>query len=442
VGKSEADNTRLHAFIQSHAGAALKAEDIRRQLEGKLPRFMIPWEIHSVVCLPCLPSGKVDRARLAQDNVTVHSVGPALAEPVDALGLQLLRLWQGALGSTDIHMQDDFFAVGGDSLAAAVMFAGVQKFLGIDLPVSTLVEAPTVEMLAEKIRKSNWSERNLRLVALGLRGTRPPLYCVPGAGSEAIRFRDLSRYLGSDQPCFAFQPQGLDRRKPYLRTVEAIAARYLAILEEHQDLGPYYFCGASFGGVVAFEMARRLVAQGREVAFLGMIDTWGGDYPRPRKDLSWRKRLRLALQAFPTVANEKLGWPLITKGLPEWWKITRIKLDLALPRRRLSHAYHERFLYLRQAAYSARRRYKLRPFAGRIHLFRAEIQPRGDLFESDPLLGWSGMAAQGIEIHDLPGWHGSQLEEPNVRILAKTIAACLEGASAGLSLSSQIKLEG
>ncbi len=85
-----------------------------------------------------------------------------------------------------------------------------------------------------------------------------------------------------------------------------------------------------------------------------------------------------------------------------------------------------RFVYLQEVCFAARRRYQLRPFAGKIDLFRVEHQPSADLFEQDPFLGWNGMALGGIEVHDLPGYHGQHLREPNVKILGQKMLRCLD----------------
>src|SRR5204863_9435151 len=124
------------------------------------------------------------------------------------------------LGTNNVDTTSDFFALGGDSLAAATMLAAVESFFGVHLPVSALLETPTIEKLAEVIRQGGWSEAQLRLVALQLRGTKPPLYCVPGAGSEALAFRELAAHLGDNQPFFAFQPPGLDGCASLLHLVE------------------------------------------------------------------------------------------------------------------------------------------------------------------------------------------------------------------------------
>ena len=113
------------------------------------------------------------------------------------------------------------------------------------------------------------------------------------------------------------------------------------------------------------------------------------------------------------------------------WLVRRmIALDMVMRFRALRCPFNLRFLYIRDVCSAARRRYKLMPFSGRIDLFRAEHQPPTDLFEEDPLLGWGGMAAGGIEVHQLPGDHSMYLREPVIAaVVAAQLGACLEQAS-------------
>jgi thioesterase domain-containing protein/acyl carrier protein len=375
------------------------------------------------------------------------------ADPDDALELQLVRIWEKVLAVKAVATTDDFFALGGDSLAAATMLAAVEKFFGVNLPVSALLDAPTVEKLAELIRKGGWSDVNLCLVALQLRGTEPALYCVPWAGGEAFVLRELAQHLGSERPVFAFQPQGLDGSRPALRSVEEMAAHYIRALRRHQPRGPYFLCGTSFGGVVAFEMARQLTADGDEVRFLALLDSYGGEYPKPRKHLSLRNKLKVMIlrSRLPVAPDEMVS-------LRFWLRLCRLRkrhlttlircsVDLfvrcahrleARCRRHLIDfdsgrnprrlPYRLRYIYLQEVGLEARRRYQFKPFSGKIDLFRVENQPIAELFEQDPLLGWSGMAAGGIEVHKLPGSHHQHLIEPCVAILAQKLKACLAQA--------------
>jgi thioesterase domain-containing protein len=109
-----------------------------------------------------------------------------------------------------------------------------------------------------------------------------------------------------------------------------------------------------------------------------------------------------------------------------------IALDKLMRFRALRCPFNLRFLYIRDVCSAAPRRYKLMPFLGRIDLFRAEHQAPTDLFEEDPLLGWGGMAAGGIEVHRLPGCHDQIFEKPGVAIFAHQLKACLAQAKGDL----------
>src|SRR5256886_2781271 len=282
----DADAKNIIAFV-SWTNGELTEQELRSALQRRLPVYTLPQRVFGLSQLPLLPNGKIDRVALSHEAARrIKNKTHSPAVPGDALSCQLVRIWENILGTNNVDTTSDFFALGGDSLAAATMLAAVETFFGIHLPVSALVEAPTLEKLAEVIRHGGWSEAQLRLVALQLRGTKPPLYCVPGAGSEALAFRELAAHLGNDQPCFAFQPQGLDGCAPYLDSIEEMATHHITSLRHHQPRGPYYLCGSSLGGVVAFEMARCLSQDGEKVQFLGLLDTYGGEFPKVRKGLS------------------------------------------------------------------------------------------------------------------------------------------------------------
>jgi thioesterase domain-containing protein/acyl carrier protein len=426
----------LVAFL-SWKTAPWTERSLRLELQRQLPSHSIPCRFFTLKELPLLASGKIDRVTLGRRATELMRSGSSEADPDDLLELQLVRIWEKVLAVEAVSTTDDFFALGGDSLAAATMLAAVEKFCGVDLPVAALVEAPTIQKLGEVIRGGGLSETDLRLVALQLRGTKPPLYCVPGAAGNALQFRTLARYLTEDQPLFAFHLRGLDGRSPCLRSIEGIAKYYIDALRVHQPRGPYYLCGASFGGVVAFEMARRLVAEGEEVRFLGLLDSYGGDYPKHRKFLAKflapRKRLKLLLLHFLPHGSHFVSLAGLKSGLKEQmkrWLVRRlIALDGRMKFRPFRCPLKLRIFYIEEICYAARRRYKFMPFSGRIDLFRAEYQPPSDVFEEDPVLGWSEMAAGGIEVHQLPGDHSMYWSEPGtVAVLARKLGACLEQA--------------
>jgi len=432
------EGCRLVTYVVPRLGKDCSFPVGRQSLQQLLP---VPSRFVMLRELPVLANGKIDRAQLSEKAAqTLAKEDQAGSDASDALGLQLVRIWEKVLGLDAVGTTDDFFALGGDSLAAATMLAAVDKFCGVTLPTSALLEAPTIQKLADLIRNGGVGETNLRLVALRLRGNKPTLYCVPGAGGDALQVRLLARHLGEDQPVFAFQPRSFDGRSPFPRSIEEIAKSYIDAMRLHQPRGPYYLCGLSSGGVVAFEMARRLVAEGEEVRFLGLLDSHGGDYPKHRKFLAkflpLRKRLKLLLLHFLPHGSYFVSLAGLKSGLKQQmkrWLVRRmIALDQLMKFRVFRCPFNLRLFYIQEVNFAARRRYKLIPFSGKIDLFRAEYQPPSDVFEEDPFLGWSGMAAGGIEVHQLPGDHDillNWLEPATAAVLARKLRACLEQAS-------------
>ena len=186
---------------------------------------------------------------------------------------QLARIWQEILGVDSIGPDQNYFDLGGDSSLAVQMFAQIEKIFKIKLPLATLYEAPTIEELAKILRgeaaASGWSS----LVAIQQAGSRPPFFCMHGAGGTVLMYRDLSRYLGDDQPFYGLQSQGLDGSCPPLTKVEEMAALYVKEIRRVQSHGPYFLGGYCMGGTVAFEVAQQLRAEGEPVALLALFDT-------------------------------------------------------------------------------------------------------------------------------------------------------------------------
>ena len=207
-------------------------------------------------------------------------------------------MWEEVLAVRPVRIQDDFFTLGGHSLLAARLFDRIERRMGQRLPIAILFQAPTIEGLAAILRRKGWSPSWSSLVAIQTAGTRPPFFCVHAVGGNILSYRLLSRHLGAEQPFYALQSQGLDGEHPPHETVEAAAAHYVEEIRTVQPRGPYYLGGTSLGGIVAFEMAQQLVAQGERVGLLALIDTGlMGDLPLAFGAAAAGSTRRLALLA-------------------------------------------------------------------------------------------------------------------------------------------------
>ena len=239
-----------------------------------------------------------------------------------------------------------------------------------------------------------------------------------GAGGEVLLYHPLARYLEPDQPFYGFQAKDPDKTQDTLN-VEDMAASYLRELREFQPEGPYYLGGYSSGGLVAFEMARRLRAQDDDVALLALFDTARprGFGRRPMSARLYHHARSLRRQGPLRYAQETF-WVVIKR------RIRRLAYRWSLwTGHPLPHALQRNFSLNRTAAAN----FEPQPYAERLTLFRsADFWGSSD----DPTLGWSSIVAGGVDVHEVPGDH-RLFREPHVRVLAAGLQASLEQARPG-----------
>jgi aspartate racemase len=378
--------------------------ELNKYLKQRLPEYMVPADFIFLETMPLTPNGKVDRRALPLPEAREVEREEAFVAPRDPFESTMAQLWEQILGKRPISVRDNFFEIGGHSLAAARLMGLVEKEFRKKLLLTDLLQAPTVEELVALVRLEAPSTARSAVIALQPLGSKPPFFFVHGLGGSVLRFRDLARHMAPDQPFFGIQAQGLDGIQPCLERVEDMAELYLADLRSAQPGGPYFLGGYSFGGYVALEMARRLLAQGEEVRPLVLLDTYVGGS---------RSLLRrfLTLSTAQKIAYLKRRATRYQKGFKK--RIEFMFLPAAVKR-------------VRRACAAAENSYQLKAYAGRILLFRAGEKGLRGL--DNPGDGWHKYATGGLEVHELDGDHGNILNEPNVRTLASELRHRLERA--------------
>jgi FkbH-like protein len=354
--------------------------------------------------------------------------------PRTELERQLCEKCRQLLRVERVGIRDNFFGLGGSSLMAVQLLAELRKITGRNVALSALLQAPTLEQLADLLQDARPPAS--ALVPLQPKGTRPPLILVHGAGGGILwGYSNLAAHLNPDQPVYAIEPQA---GTPESAGVEELASRYVGEVRGLQPAGPYYLGGYCFGAYVAYEMARELIAKGEKVGLVLLIDA-----------------------AAPNGNYDKVNWqrwgflPDFTRNL-FYWLHDFFALDfraqgefffrqLGVFRRKLLGRLRDRNnkpIYLEQYVNTASvpehelefwrhhlragAEYVPKPYSGRITLVRTRSQP---LFCSyDPAYGWGELAAQGVDIRIIPGSHENIFKEPDVRSLAQTLETCLATA--------------
>lgn len=257
------------------------------------------------------------------------------------------------------------------------------------------------ETLVERLRQAR--ERSLAttiaspLVRLGgAQRSQPPFFCVHAIGGAVFSYVELAQSLGPDQPFYALQARGLDGRSEPFTDLEEMAAEYVRAIRTVQPEGPYRLAGWSFGGAVAFEMARQLRASGARVDLLALLDSWSPSISGP---------------AAPTEAEVR----------------DLVASDLGPAARGIAPEQLARILSVYQAHLEALYRYRPEPWLDEtvfVTLFKAE--PTAGLPRL-PANGWDELILGDIEVCRVPGDHYSMLARPQVSVLAERLATRLGG---------------
>jgi aspartate racemase len=395
------DDKRLVAYLVLSQDQTLTVDELRLFLQQKLPSYMIPSAFIFLDALPLTPNGKIDRHALpAPDQTRLEQEGTFVA-PRDELELQLTQIWEKVLGIQPIGIKDNFFDLGGHSLLAVRLVAEIDKAFDKKLALATLFQAPTVEQLAKVLRDQEWKSSWYSLIPLQPSGSCPPLF-----GIHLLYFHDLSYHLGSEQPIYGLH-YGMGEttdKEISLPTLENLAAHYIQEMRSLQPEGPYYLMGLSFGGVIAYEMAQQLVIQGQQVAFLGLFDTLIED---SLTFLPLHQRFSKLFQVTPSELLRKIK--------------TKIKGKLVKhDNKYLPHVYNPNLLRIMREAYTPQ------VYSGRVTLFKAMNHTSVTYAITPPEVGWRKFVNGELEIHEVPGSHLGMLEEPNVKILAEKMRACIE----------------
>jgi thioesterase domain-containing protein/acyl carrier protein len=412
---------------------AATGSELRGFLKEKLPDYMIPSAFVSIEALPLTPNGKVDREALSPPEHTDLEMRNGRVAPRDSLELLLATIWEKVLGIKSISATDDFFELGGHSLLAVQLFAEIEKAAGKRLPLATLFQAPTIEQLADVLRREGWNAPWPALVPIQPSGSNPPFFCFHAAGGNVLNYRDLAHYLGADQPVYGVQARGLNGEEEPLTRLEDMAAYYIEEMRELQPEGPYFLGGASFGGNVAFEVAQQLQAQGQTVALVALFDTGALGYQKllPITASSHHAAARFMYRVRFHAGNllhgpERLQYISRKAWVVRHRMMRRVRQIIFTLDQKLKHPLPKALINVKDASYLAARNYLPQVYPSRVVLFRA----KDGLVKSslDPLLGWKDLAAGGVEVREVPGDHLSILTEPYVRDLSDQLSDCLRTA--------------
>jgi thioesterase domain-containing protein/malonyl CoA-acyl carrier protein transacylase/acyl carrier protein len=365
-----------------------------------------------------------------------------LAPTASETETKLARLWADVLNREIVGINDDYFDLGGNSLLAVNLFARIESQFGTRLPLTSLIEAPTVAQLA-RVLDTRGSHNPVVLLRKGEDSS--PLFLIHDADGETMLYRGLALRLDPAHTVYGLQPRS-EANQPILHTsFEEMAKFHISNIRRIQPHGPYLLGGLCAGGLIAFEVARQLQRDGERVAMVALLDA-ADVAAKPVAMRIAKARLNNFASTFEHgKGGSKAGRAMKvmrtivrkTGNLTKYLFQSRTEAIRNRARMRLFRAYLQLGLPLpaflqdipvRTAYTFARGRYRpATPFEGELTLFRATSgtgidEPFKNRY-SEPLMGWDRRATHGVRAFDIPGGHSSMLQEPNVRVVAEQMQA-------------------
>jgi thioesterase domain-containing protein/acyl carrier protein len=417
-------------FVPVNPGSSVDIEKLKNALKAKLPDYMIPSAFVSLDEIPLTPNGKTDRRALALHDIDLAGSKKYIA-PVTETERQLADIWEEILGVEQIGVLDNFFDLGGHSLLSVRLMAEIHNKFGRDLPISTLIQTPTVKEQASMLQLPTENEHRGPLISIQPKGDRTPFFCVHPVGGNVLSYMELTRQLGNHHPFYGLQSPGLNGGV-HPESIEKMASLYIEAIRTIQRQGPYCLGGWSMGGIIAYEMAQQLQQTGEEISLIALIESYTPsalklieDYYNKEHNLGKYGQEYLMINSF---ARDLFGGmiPEIQAQPNGHSNYSEIYFESILEHAkksedpildRMGTKQIRKLFGVYMANTHAMNNYKPKPYKGKIVLFNAE----GDADEADshdPTMGWEKLAEDGLFIRNISANHYTILREPQVKILA------------------------
>lgn len=396
----------------------------RQELSAYLPDYMLPEEFVAVTAFPLTPNGKVDRKAFTKPERTHAFIGVGKAPVTDAEKL-IARIFAKTLGLAEVSLTDDFFALGGHSLLAVKVMVAIEKETGERLPLAAFFNNSTVEKLAALLAGNETGQQWETVVPIKAEGTKPPLFLVHGSGLNLLLFKSIGDNFDADRPLYGIQAIGLTKEVELPDNVEAIAAYHIPEILKIQPEGPYAVAGYSYGGFMAYEIAKQLIAMGKEVSFFGIVDTnaWAAMPPETglgrilKKIIRQFHKMPFFISSFIKYPKEAIAYQKLVfrRKFPK-------KNDSA--QKPAAHQYTEYEKQLRKKYNQVVDRYRIEPFDIEVSLFK--VEKRIYFIDSPKYMGWNKVALKGVKNYTVPGDHNTFRLPPHDRDFARIIQRAMD----------------
>jgi thioesterase domain-containing protein len=398
----------LTGYVVARHEPAPSVAELRQFLQQTLPDYMVPSRYVVLPALPMTPNRKIDRNALPESKGFTPYL--AFVEPRSDVERKLAAIWKDILGVRTVSAHDNFFDLGGHSLLVANLLRRIEVEFGRILSMAVIFYAPQLDKLAAVLNETAFASRLPRVIAVQPNGSRPPLFWM----DDGEAMRPLVEALGLDQPFFDIM-LGFPARGEATPRFTDIAADVVRALRAQQARGPYYLGGYCTRGILAYEVASQLRAQGQEVDLVLLLASTNPVYFK-----QYLKQHRWFTVRWLKYHRAEFFHHLRERSLRRllWHYIFRVSELLPYDLRPVAFRRPAREEILDNSACD----YVPPPYAGNVALFQPASR-RPDMV--DHRLAWEGLVQGDFAVHDISGDHFTLIKQPNVQCLAACIDASL-----------------
>lgn len=411
-----------YAFVVAAPQVRQPLETLPATVMGNLARTAglraRPSGVSVLVALPRTASGAVDR-RALPPVPQLPVPGPAADGPPPELEAMIRSVWEEILGVSPVLPDSNFFDLGGHSLLAVRMCVQVGRRLGRQVEVVSLFRAPTLTSFAQHVTSLGSDSTQGEIVVVQPHGDGTPVIGI----NHLFSYRDLARAVGQGRPFYSIQT--LDSNATPAedgRSFEEIASDYVRLIRKIRPRGPYILFGLCVHGIIGYEAAQQLRAEGEDVELLAFVDGWHPNYYQ-RLPFSKKAKIRLShvRDSFKLVLRgEKkfvdfLGHYSLAHRSGLMKALVALKLIDTIPPRTGSKAAENWLLYLMRA----RNLYTPLPYPGRVLQYLGEASPRGPGY--DETLGWAGTLAGPVVVQPIGAQDVEAFDNDALTLLARQL---------------------
>jgi thioesterase domain-containing protein len=363
----------------------------------------VPSAFVAMAAFPLTPNGKVDRKALPEPAGADSPASVAMVAPRNDVEVKVAEIFTRLLGKASLSIHESFFDAGGHSLLAVRVTREVNAAFGMDLSVGAMFEDPTVAALAARIAAGG-GKLGSAVLPLQAGSEQQPIYFICGIQL----YQQLARLIGDTHASYGlFVPAEDEFMQASTAltdlSITRLASAYVEAIDKHRPAGPVALVGVSFGGLLAFEVARQLAALGREVGSLTLLDT----VLPAAMQRNWS-----AWVAYRVRQLQKKGVAAALDSLKA--KLTpKAPIVISPDESRDNHLWR-----LLNSPLVDRYFARTPSYAGPTLIVRAEVRDEYDAtFDVEPALGWSRYLTGPVRVASSPGDHLGILQRPETAAL-------------------------